>query len=219
MAHERVKLALADLCFIRGDSISILILLYQGERNSNKPQPPPMIPRVFQELPRLTHSQQELILKFLVDENITHFGCSLMTGHFRAFRELAAFLRQSGWRGCIVAGRACTRQSALKEALTDDVDFVVAGPGERSLEGIIRNEPVDSISGLVYRVDGNIRKNPILDNAYLNLDSLPFPDYDFDNQYVIRSSTLEQVTPKIYKDISAWGGGLLLFNHFSWMFV
>jgi radical SAM superfamily enzyme YgiQ (UPF0313 family) len=198
-------LVLGDLGNIRGLSIRYLSSFVKEKGINTKLLFPLIKTKGFGSLPRLTELQKELVLQFLNEHQITHFGCYLMTGHFRAFKELVIFLRNSSWKGCIIAG-GVHPTVCPEESLFEGVDYVVMGPGENSLLDIIHNRPSEKTSGLVYRKNGEIIRNEILNDSLLDLDLLPFPDYEFSNHFVIRNSAIEPVTETLFKSLSAWGG-------------
>jgi len=57
-----------------------------------------------------------------------------------------------------------------------NVDFVIRGEGEYSLLELVNGEPIDRISGLSYRKNGEIVHNSARERIK-NLDQLPFPAY------------------------------------------
>ena len=154
---------------------------------------------------RFTHGQMARLLGFLRDKRITHLGFSLMTGNFRAFQEIVQYLRREGWKGCIIAG-GVHPTIRPEESLCEGVDYVVMGPGELPLRDILRDRAPEEVSGLVYRRDGGIVRNPILDHAYLELETLPFPDYDFEDHVLIRDQVTLQFDAALYQELSPWAG-------------
>jgi anaerobic magnesium-protoporphyrin IX monomethyl ester cyclase len=154
---------------------------------------------------RLTAGQMSRLLAFLQEHAITHLGFSLMTGNFRAFQETVQYLRREGWKGCIIAGGVHPTVRP-DESLCEGVDYVVTGPGERPLIAILQDRDPEEIGGLVYRRDGRIARNPITDDAYLELESLPFPDYDFEDHYWIRDGATIPFDAALYRKLSQWAG-------------
>lgn len=166
---------------------------------------PLILGRGFEDLPRLKVEQQQAVLDFLRTHGVTHFGCYLMTGHLRAFKELVEFIRSRGWQGCIIAG-GVHPTVCCEESLMDGVDYVVMGPGEKSLVDIVNGMGLSRISGLVYRENGRIKINQVAEDAYVDLNLLPFPDYDFKTHYVIRNKGIELLTIKVYRELETWKG-------------
>jgi radical SAM superfamily enzyme YgiQ (UPF0313 family) len=56
-------------------------------------------------------------------------------------------------------------------------DMAVCGEAELSFRDLVADKPLNKISGLIYREDGNIKQVP-RDKWITNLDDLPFPNYD-----------------------------------------
>ena len=80
----------------------------------------------------------------------------------------------------VLGGPHCT---CLPESVAgyDSVDYVVVGEGEETIQELalkIQNrEPVDSVKGLAYKVDGKVHRTP--PRPFIeDLDSLPFPAKD-----------------------------------------
>jgi anaerobic magnesium-protoporphyrin IX monomethyl ester cyclase len=70
--------------------------------------------------------------------------------------------------------------SAMKEKILTqypEIDCTVVGEGERPLKQLLQGAPPETIMGLVYRSDSNIRFTGLQDNG-IDLDSLPFPAYE-----------------------------------------
>ena len=159
--------------------------------------------------PVLTDGQLAHLLAFVRDHAVTHLGFSLMTGNFRAFQEAVQYLRREGWKGCIIAG-GVHPTLCPEETLFEGVDYAVAGPGELPLMDILRNRGLEGVSGLAYRREGRIVKNPILDEAYLELDSLPFPDYDFPDHYLIRDDATLRMSLELHRKLTSQGSYYVL---------
>ena len=194
---------LASYVKAQGFPTNLLFLLLRGQAAF---LPEALIPReTFQQKARLSGGQMARLLAFLKDNDITHLGFSLMTGNLRAFQEVVPYLRRGGWKGCIIAG-GIHPTLCPDESLCEGVDFVVMGPGELPLVDILRNRSPEGVSGLVYRRDGGIVRNPILDEAYLKLETLPFPDYDFEDHYLIRDdATIHYGEAQRWKPLTAGG--------------
>jgi anaerobic magnesium-protoporphyrin IX monomethyl ester cyclase len=203
--YKNVSLVLGDLGSIRGLSIRYLSSFTKGKGIKTKIIFPIIDNRGFNSLPRLTEIQKGMVLQFLNKHQATHFGCYLMTGHFRAFKELVLYLRKAGWQGCIIAG-GVHPTVCPEESLFEGVDYAVMGPGEKPLIDIISNESNEKISGLIYQKNGNIIKNEIMSDAFIDLDLLPFPDYEHEDHFVIFSTTIQQMSESVFRKLSGWGG-------------
>jgi radical SAM superfamily enzyme YgiQ (UPF0313 family) len=137
---------------------------------------------------------------FVRNNAVTHLGFSLMTRNFRAFEEVVRYLRHDGWQGCIIAGgvHATVRP---QECLCEGVDYVVAGPGGPPLVDLLSGRAPETISGLVYRQGDRILRNPVLDSAYVDLQHLPFPDYDFQDHYLVRGKMTVPLETGLYRKL------------------
>lgn len=205
MKYKKAQLVLGDLGDIRGLSIRYLSSYTKANGIETNLLFPLISARGFNNLPRLTEIQMELVLKFLKEKQATHFGCYLMTGHFRAFKNLVVYLRESGWKGCIIAG-GIHATSCPKETLFPGIDYIVIGPGEKPLVSIVRGEPIETINGLGYMTNGEMKFNKESLDNYQDLDLLPFPDYDFIDHFIIRDNSIEQMNTTLFQELSPWNG-------------
>ncbi len=152
-------------------------------------------------LTELTEPQLKNLLQSLVDTHTEWAGFSLMTNDLRQFHAAVSFLRANKWTGKIIVG-GIHPTLRPEETLSDGVDYVVAGPGELALVELLQGKDVSTIGGLVYRRDGEIQRNPILKEAALPLDSLPFPDYELNTWFLIDyDGTLKNITLDLYRDL------------------
>lgn len=199
------KLILADFGNIRGITVRYLSSYARKFGITTKLLFPLISNPGFNNPPRLTEIQKKMVFKFLRQQQATHLGCYLMTGHFRAFHDLVIYLRSSGWNGCIIAGGVHPTVRP-EENLFEGVDYAVVGPGEKPLVDIIKNKPLDKISGLVYKANGGIKINEIQSDAIIDLDLLPFPDYEFKDHFLIRHTAIEPLSVSLYCKLSGWSG-------------
>lgn len=78
-------------------------------------------------------------------------------------------------------------------------DIVCVGEGEEAIleltEALEKNKPIDKIKNLWIQREDKIIKNPVR-NVIDNLDSLPFPDFEIENQYVLERGKIRKFQEK-----------------------
>jgi len=122
-----------------------------------------------------------LIREYIKTEKPGHLGISTTTSSFYDGVRIATYAKRILPDIKVIFGGP--HVSALKENVLKEfpiIDYVVVGEGEETLAELIqnRNEPKDTIKGILYRNESG----DILFNGYRNrgidLDSLPFPAYE-----------------------------------------
>lgn len=94
--------------------------------------------------------------------------------------KLASIIKESSNVKVALGG---AHPSALAEEILNDnnIDFVIIGEGEDSFLELIKslneNKPFNTINGLGYKIDGQIRINPKT-HYIIDLDNLPLPSWD-----------------------------------------
>jgi radical SAM superfamily enzyme YgiQ (UPF0313 family) len=202
---DKKILALCDMGSVRGISVRYLSSFIKSKACRVKLIFPLLPSRGFDSLPRLSDIQKQNVYNFLLEHEISHLGFQLMTGSFKAFKDLVKYLRSKHWQGTIIAG-GVHAFICPEETLCDGVDYVVVGPGEESLLAILKGDvSLNEISGLWYRHEGVVINNPISNDAYIPLNELPFPDYDFSDHYLIKDE-INVFTLKLFNKHNTWGG-------------
>ncbi len=133
-------------------------------------------------------------------------GISLLDDSKEKGISLIKSLRKTGYSGNIVVGGYFPTFSS-QEILRDfpEIDFVVRGEGEFTLAELMQkligkqDMPLESILGLSYRVDGQIRENPARPLIH-DLDQLPPIDRKYAGMVLKKGSQL-----RIYGTRGCWG--------------
>ena len=141
----------------------------------------------------------------LISINPAIIGFSLLNATARKGIKLIQLLRKTGYSGKIVVGGYFATFSS-KELLRDypEIDYVVRGEGELTLEELLRYEirqeiSLNDIQGLSFRQNSDIIENsarPLIEN----LDILPPPDRKYAHLVLKNKSAL-----RIYGTRGCWG--------------
>ncbi len=104
-------------------------------------------------------------------------GLSMVSYEYKRTYDFIRQIKQHRPSAQIVIGGAhisVLGATALEEC--PEIDMGIAGEGERALVDLCRGEvPLDQVSGLVYRQEGEIHSNPL--QLIHELDDVPFPRY------------------------------------------
>jgi anaerobic magnesium-protoporphyrin IX monomethyl ester cyclase len=155
----------------------------------------------------VTFSETEIrrLFEFLKREHVTHLGCYLMTASLKPYAVLVRSLRKAGYTGIIMAGGVHV-SLCPEESLVEGADYAVRGPGERPLEMIMNEAAPATIPGLIWRRDGTIILNPQTPEQQMDLNSLPFPLFRFNRDWVLMNGRLTRLTRAIHRKYGGWHG-------------
>lgn len=125
-------------------------------------------------------------------------GISLMTNIFNSAVQLTTKIREVTdapvvWGGVHVTIRP---QECLEHA-----DMACVGEGEESFLEVVqkmeKGEDYTDTLGFGFRKGDEIVVNPTR-NLYKSLDDLPFPDYDFENHFILQKEKLVRMDEKLF---------------------
>jgi anaerobic magnesium-protoporphyrin IX monomethyl ester cyclase len=146
------------------------------------------------------------VARFLARERVTHLGFYLMTASLKPYRLLAKALRTAGFQGVILAGGVHPTLCPL-ESLPDEADYAVQGAGEVPLRMILAGADPATIPGLVWRNSGAVVVvNPTSPVQNLDLDTLPFPLFRFDRDFILVNGKLGKFDWAMHRRFAGWHG-------------
>ena len=129
-------------------------------------------------------------------------GLSLMTNNYHRACALTQRLRAAGTTAPIVWGG--THATVAPEECLEHADAVCVGEGEDAMRLLAERwegagDPTD-IPGLWFRREGAFGNTRVIRNQpkslQTQLDTLPFPDYDLERQWVVHNGELVRATPE-----------------------
>lgn len=100
-------------------------------------------------------------------------GITVTTPTLYSSLKLAKEIKEIDKNQIIVLGGAHPTFSP-REVLTENVDIVIKGEGEKIFLNLLREPNLQNIKGIVYKKEGNIIEN-LPETPIYNLDELPFP--------------------------------------------
>lgn len=137
------------------------------------------------------------ILPFCAESDIV--GITLMTNFFAGAVQITQKIRSRLKKPIIWGG---IHPTICPEESLRFTDMICMGEGEDSvlelLDKMDRSEPHENTEGFWFRKDGGIIKNGLRALA-TDLDAYPFPDYGFDNHYMMFENRLHPMTNELIK--------------------
>ena len=122
----------------------------------------------------------ELIEKTINDFKPDYIGLTFTTLLFEEAKHVARFIKQRASSVKIITGGVHSTIFPEEEANVQDIDIVVFGEGDITLQEIVKGVPLAKINGIAYKKNNKVIKNsprPQIDN----LDELPMPAWHFFN--------------------------------------
>jgi radical SAM superfamily enzyme YgiQ (UPF0313 family) len=153
---------------------------------------------------RATHSNyhySENVLKQIIDLSMGSdlIGISLMTHHKSIAFELTKRIKKSTATPIIWGG---IHPTVCPEECLETADMVCFGEAETSLLELVRcmsnHEDISGIPGIWIKKDGQVVNNGAGALAK-ELDSLPFPDYSFEDHHLLIGDNIEPMTPENWR--------------------
>ena len=124
------------------------------------------------------------LVKLIKDDDL--IGISFMSNFYPAIKNLTEELKIKMPGKPIIWGGI--HSTVRPEQCLNTVDYICVGEGETSClelcQKLSRGEATDSIPGIWTKVGGNIYKNNP-ESVVLDLDKLPAPDYDLNDNYIL----------------------------------
>lgn len=117
-------------------------------------------------------------------------GIGSFIANYRRTKQIISFLKEKLNIPIVLGGVHTTLNP---ESCIKDCNIVCVGEGEEAIvelaRNIERNEPIENIKNLWIKREDKIIKNPL---RWMNeeLDSLPYPDYDIEDHYILEDRNI-----------------------------
>ncbi|MBI5788595.1 MAG: B12-binding domain-containing radical SAM protein [Candidatus Schekmanbacteria bacterium] len=122
--------------------------------------------------------------EFLKDKNYDLIGISLTSNFFDHARLITKLIKKNFTVPIVWGG---VHPTVRPDECMQYADLVIRGEGENALLALVQaiehGGGFEAVSSLTYKVNGEIRHNPI-GPLVQDLDALPFQDYDFSTHYI-----------------------------------
>lgn len=129
-------------------------------------------------------------------------GMSLSTNYFPRISKLTKTIREQTGKPVIWGG---AHPTVAPEECMDVADYICVGEGEEAMADFVRlleeKKLPEDIPNIWFRRGGKTYRNPPRP-LIQNLDSLPYPDYDFDGQFVLAGNRLRPLSADLFLDVS-----------------
>lgn len=137
-----------------------------------------------------------------ISKDSRFIGISLMTNFFGKIISLTNNLRKYTNKPIIWGGIHPTIEP---EECMQYADIVCIGEGEKSLLELLtkskKHRNYTDVKGMWFKKNGKIIKNELRE-PILNLDSIPHPDYDFRNQYILHKNKILRLNNQLFDNYS-----------------
>lgn len=141
-----------------------------------------------------------------LSKNCIYIGISLMSCFFERIKNLTLRLKDYTDIPVIWGG---IHTFIDWEESSGIADFVVAGDGEKvsvELAGLLsvksrdylENSDISGINNLIFRKNGKLYKSAVLGAVIEDLDSIPVPDIDLENKFIMINSRIKELTREIF---------------------
>ncbi|MDO8674459.1 MAG: radical SAM protein, partial [Dehalococcoidia bacterium] len=125
-------------------------------------------------------------------------GVSLMSSSFDKAIQITRSLRRSTKAPIVWGG---IHPTVCPEECLDYADFVCVGEGEEALPELVINvadgQGSAGIPNVWFRRDGEVVRTPLRPPT-LDLDSYPYPDYDFDSEFILHLGRIQPMTRNLF---------------------
>lgn len=140
---------------------------------------------------KLSETEKKQILKISKGDEL--IGISLMTKDYFLFKDISGYVKEKSKTPIVWGG---IHPSVCPEESLSCCDYVCIGEGEEPLfllyNSIKKIGKTGSIPNLAYRKNGRIIY-PVKYYAVKDINGLPFPDYNFKNDYILENDRLIRI--------------------------
>lgn len=149
--------------------------------------------------------------------DIQIIGVGGLSGEYQDLARIVRYARSiNPQMFIIVGGGIMTADPEVTMQAFDDADCGIIGEGEQTtlelLQALSENRPLTTIKGIIFRKNGILEKTPPR-SEIMDLDSLPFPDYEgFNYQTYLEQNPDLSDEGKKYSQVSVIGGRSCKYN-------
>lgn len=131
-------------------------------------------------------------------KNYELIGVSLMTNIFNSAVQITQKIKEDSSMPIVWGG---VHPTIRPQECLEHADMVCIGEGEESflevVQKIEKGEDYYDVTGFGFRKDGEIVVNSTR-NLYKSLDDLPFPDYDYQDHYILENDIIVQMDEPLF---------------------
>ncbi len=149
-------------------------------------------------------SELKLIDSLIQNLNPDLVGMGLMSNHFFRAKQLTEFLKEKFYDLPVIWGGI--HPTIRPEECLDYADLVCVGEGEIAMANLVNEWPnllkikekEQFIPGIWHKKEGKKIANgiaPLIED----INNLPYPDYDFENHYIIHQGKMAGLTESIFQ--------------------
>ena len=145
---------------------------------------------IFAYPPEVTVKELALLCDIIREQNPILVGISLASSYFPIADQITAAIKKEFQIPVLWGGAGPTMNP---EQMIQSCDILAIGEAEYAIRELVKKieagQTYSEISNLWVKSKGEITKNPT-NPLILELDALPFPDFSFENKFLITNNTL-----------------------------
>lgn len=162
-------------------------------------------------------NEYEILQNFILRNEINVLGVGGLSGEYEDLARMVSFARKIKPEVfIIVGGGIVTADPVATFAAFEEADCGIIGEGEETIVELItaltKHRPLREVNGLIYRDDNGLHLTAPR-KEIMNLDDLPFPDYEgFDYADYLEQNPDLSDEGKRYSQVSVIGGRSCKYN-------
>lgn len=153
----------------------------------------------------LSYCYRDLIAYFINYNRYDIVGFSCMTGDFYEACSITESIKLLKNRPIIIWGGVHATTCHDECLIQGKADIVFKGPAEKSLNELLSGSPLNKVSNIAYINNKEIISKYDKIQLY-DPDSMPFPDYDFEDHFIIEDRNIVRLDVNIFRERYQWGG-------------
>jgi len=153
-----------------------------------------------------SYTYAELSSRFIVSNNYDIVGISCMTPDFFEVRDITMHIKEKSGNTPLIIWGGVHPTVCPEECLTNGgADMVFNGACENSLKKLIFGTPPDKTPNITY-FDREEQANNYSKIHLLSPDSMPFPDFDSEDHFLIEDNQVLRMTENRFRSWYPWKG-------------
>lgn len=156
-----------------------------------------------------SYKYQNDVVSFINYHNFNVIGFSCMTGDYYECRSLTKLIKSRIKNAVVIWGGVHPTIVPNECLYGGGADIVFNGAAEIALEKLLAGTSLQETPNIAW-CEGSEEEKEIFSNyQHVDLNSpdcMPFPDYDFDDHFIINNGNIVKLTQQLYQANSLWKG-------------
>lgn len=159
-------------------------------------------------LDSFSYKHKNAVVNFIDYYKFNIIGLSCMTGDYYECRSLTKLIKSKIKNAIVIWGGVHPTIAPTQCLYDGGADIVFNASAEPALEKLLTGASLQETPNIAW-CEGTGEKELFNNYQQVNLispDSMPFPDFDFDNHFVIHNGIIVKMTDDLYRANSLWRG-------------